>query len=600
MTRLLFAIGIVLSLAITVIAQRNVYICNAQGFTCQAAYDLRGRIVIGYTGPLFRLVRTGGGGGTQDIGQLSTGFVNTATVGTFCGAGSTGPNAGAGANTCAIDTVYDQTANAYHMTLLAGVAIPYSTTAQGWPQAATGTGALNNAAPTNVPTGNADRALIMWGNDTTQSTTGCGVWGLYHATNIADVPGTDDALIFQIVGNYRDFGGDLEQDASEQPYGLANNAYASFATISGVGDFVGMTSYANATAQHTIDFNGGLRIAKFTYTAANGYHDMNVGGTGHSQVRLGAGGDGCSDGGGIWYGGIVSSTLPNDGQRLNAAHIVQDRIGITRLPSCTNAPRSPTVMDIQGVGDVFAMWGLRQADPHSKQPIAVVQRADTTKLALGPATGTCDFDAAAAATFCVGGCTVIYLTNQAMPAAQIVQYTDWGIFFDDHAMIPGVAPALTFNCLGAKPCLDLTGSGVLTLYTTHSYARPYSLLAVFKRPSGAGANPIFCGCYNMFMGGGSGANTFNFQADSGGGSQVTASDNVWHAFGGTVGAAATTVTAYVDGTGTISGTVTTTDTTNIGWSTATGYLTELWLTKSAASSGNMNSVSVAQHAYWGF
>lgn len=591
---------------------------------CVASYSAQRRMVSGYTGPLFQMSRTGGGGGTQDIGQTAAGTVNMATIATFCGTTSGSGSSTTTANTCLFHKIYDHTAKAN--TLQAVLCdSPYGVNARGLPiflNYLPGAGAcyFGNTSPTGTPTGNANASLYVVANDTFVPVEGNPEgyaldFGMLHDVAVANTAGSSYDLVLRGGPNlhfgptdFLFFGVDLEVDVAELVYGQGDSSTAEMAlspnaaSFSYVGDFTGTSSYATGSTNIITDFNNG----QYTYTTP--YASMNMGGGSPAQIREGYTGDNTHALPSAWYEGIISTstwTLPQ--QRTLEAN-GQAFYQITPHPSCANAPRLGGVDLLGGASVVTGAWGLRQLDPNRRGPVALIDRvSDSTFFVLGTAKGTCDLNTGAAASFCASTtCHVYFLFNQVQSIAGHLD--TWTVALRDLTQLTSsgsltTGPTITFNCRSALPCLTFGSSSTLvSAGSPRTIARPWSLLAALTRTNASGG-AFFTTPSNVVSLGAAGANTLQVEAGTGTFS-ITNADSAWHAVAGTV-PTNTSLVACSNGVCSTSGVVSTADGSSSAWTVGaggfTGSMTELYLVNgTAVSAAQIAALSAAERAWGGF
>ncbi len=597
----------------------GVYPCSLVS-GCVAAHSVVRRLVATYTGNLFQLSKSGGS--TQNIGQTAAGQVDTAAIATFCGSAWPMSN-GAGANACAYHIIYDQTANANDITAV-GADVPFaSDSVRSLPKMVFGTGLnyFNGASPTNLHTGANDKSVFVVTNDTKFSDC-CGIYGQAHSTAASgscpgagtapDCNGTDFMAMVRASGaategDCRRFGTDLEIDVAEVCYApddrhAASNV-AQMQTVSAWGDFTGITTYTASSKTVLVDFNG---LYTYSNTYSNGV--LCSGTTCDNQIRVGAGGD-ASTVFGILYEGIIFNKALSAGDRQQLERNAQAYYGITPAPACANAPRSSDVIEVLGASNVTGAWGLRRIDPHQRGAVAELQRASDSAInAIG--TIGCDFDSAAAATFCNSTtCRVVTLFNQALEGiGQLVIYTTTLADTWKMGSVNNGGPPYVANCLGSLPCMTLTASDSIGTNGLQSWPSPYTVFVVGKNTttgtnyggmlnSGTGSHP--------YLGKSNAINSAMFQADDSGPVACTncATDGSWFAFGGQANDSSHS-SVWVQGgqTGPTSATVTNSSTTlRFGISFSfTGSITEGAVSFTNVSSGNMQTITAGQKAYWGF
>lgn len=581
---------------------------------CVAAHSLARRVVAAYSGNLFQLSRTGGGGGTQNIGQTGAHIADTAAVATFCGTVSGTFGATTTTNGCKVAAVRDQSGNGNDL-IAVGCDTPYAVNASGVPVLVGVNGCyFNTASPSGTPTGNANASIVVVGNDVgvnarSDSSDYALDYGLLHAVAVPNGLGVSFDLMLRggnvLPGNALTFGVDLEDDVAELVYGVSDagsTAYTNptLAALSNVGDFVGTASYDTGTTNIVMDFNNGQQ----TYTVPFG--SMNMGGAAPAQIRVLASGDGTWTGAGTFYEGLIYAqtlTLP---QQRQLATNAQTFFQITPAP--TTCPSGVTVADL-GVAPTAA-YGLRRINPTRRGPIVGLVRTDGAFKAIGSVAGTCDFDVATAATFCNASvCHLYQWWNQGVSIAS--HLAPWGNGTGTDGLVWTAAsttagPLLTFTCLGSFACLDFTGSLALGTNGTQGLTRPLSILAVALNKNSAAFGEVFgcCAANAVFLGGAGSANTLLFQMLGTGTLTTTVADNAWHALAAMVPTNTSLVTCS-NGVCTTSGAVTTADQTTIQWRTGdvsfSGYLEELYVINGTAISTTVAAtMSTGQRASWGF
>src|SRR5262245_15553611 len=179
---------------------------------CVAAHSVTRRLLASYAGNLFQLSRTGGGGGTTNIGQ-SGNVVNSAAITTFCGVNN--------ANNCSISAIYDHTGNG-HTLLPVHCNVPLTFDSGGLPMVQTGALINDGTSPCyfndatgGTPAHGVDASMYAVMTDGAIPNNGaCGSYGLFHAISDTpfDTPGRDLGLGFrQNVAGHRELEFDLEE-----------------------------------------------------------------------------------------------------------------------------------------------------------------------------------------------------------------------------------------------------------------------------------------------------------------------------------------------------------------------------------------------------
>lgn len=574
---------------------------------CVGAHSINRKVVAAYSGKLFQLSRTGGGGGTQDIGFMpATGAVDTAAIATFCGSSWPMSN-GAGANSCAFHIIYDQSGNGNNLTTCPTCTdLPFSSNPVNnnvWAQ--TGNAAsqfLNIDFATNAPSGTADKSVVVVANDTNTANSACGIYGMYHRVADPSTTGTDFAIDMRsgIQGiPVRVMGTDLEQDVIEVAYGYGATDFAT--NLQTPRDYVGIATATNTATPIVVNYNG---IYSYSHNYVPSSSTFNTG----ASFRMGAGGDGCASGG-IWYEGLIYNSAISSTSQSTLLTNMQTYYGISTSPTCTEGGTSQS---INHFATVTGTWGLRKMDPGGMTPIGILERASDSTTQIINSSG-CDFDVSTASTFCASTtCHVMLLANQApWPAFghQDLYTTAITCNFCTNYLENGTlssTPTLTFNCIGSKVCMTYTGTSLwMQTHNNQSVTRPYSVFGVSNRTSGNTSGEVLGTAGNaMFLGGGA-ANLMLFQASTSGGQTVTASDSAWHATAGTV-PTNTSIEACVDGTCTLNNSATTVDISNLQYGIAfgsggwVGTVTEVALAPSAISTTTVASIQSAQKAYWGY
>ena len=201
-----------------------------------------------------------------------------------------------------------------------------------------------------------------------------------------------------------------------------------------------------------------------------------------------------------------------------------------------------------------------------------------------------NLDVATATTFCAATtCFVVTIFDQA-GAHNLTQATT------------SAQPALTFNCLGALPCLTYTAASNQVLAGTFiTIAQPYTYSAVAERTGAANFGSIFSASTVAQLGHNNAANQVFMFA----GSTVTAaaSDNALHAIQAVFNNASSTLN--VDGT--LSGSLAAGASSivtpmNLGGTSGNflnGLFTEGAVYSSGLSSGNQTTLCHNQRLYWG-
>src|SRR5258705_2924614 len=253
------------------------YTCNVVS-GCVAAYSADRRMLGSYTGPLFRLRRTGGGAGSMDIGQTGAGLVDLDAVNTFCGTVSGVGTSTTTTNGCLVSKIYDHTANANDMTAQAHGLVksycdsPYAVNAAGKPifintisqtldpdfgQPLSSICYYGNNAPTGTPTGNANVSIYIAANDvlrTVEDPTAlfgyAFTFGMMHSISVANTDGSSFDLVTRggpLLGtggggpvngaDYLTFGVDLETTVAELAYGHGDKISAELALSPNIATF---------------------------------------------------------------------------------------------------------------------------------------------------------------------------------------------------------------------------------------------------------------------------------------------------------------------------------------------------------------------------
>lgn len=617
---------------------------------CVAAYSLRRYMLAAYSGPLFQLTRTGGGGGTQDIGLVG-GVVDQTTINTFCG----GAPSGSGTSTttvngCQFTKIYNHTSQGSSNDLL-GTRPDYLSCYTRYTQDAGGNPIwisdvnanhcfLGAKVPTGTPTGNDAISIYAVWDDTfvpvTEAPFRYGMtFGMLHHTDqdgfVCCGNGSDfdlnlrgglqpAATTFGDIKNLT-FGVDLEDELVEFAIGIADSdateaalAPNNVAKFSYVGKSTGFTSYDPATTNIYIDWMKGRRTATVNWTATNhsgmtaiqmGADDFNVAHL--AEIRMGWTGDSTGFDPAAFYEGAIYKATKTSTDGTTLQQNARTFYGITDPTPCSNGG-----IDLlggsnlgSGNGVVSGAWGLRQLDPTIPGPVAVISRADTGALkVIGTTSGSCTVDVSGVSSFCSGTICHIYdLPNQVLSLAAITHawggsYADTGRLLASSAT---AGPTITLNGLnGTLPVMTCGGTDLLTSFgTTNAVTRPWTIAAAAKRTStggtlftdGAGTNLLYNG----------GSNLLGVQSSSGT-QTASATDGTWHAVAGTV--VGGVLKAYVNGAASTSGTVTTGDTASSTWKACngwTGAFTELYLLNAtdagATAIGNLSTLQRAIGAY---
>ena len=350
------------------------------------------------------------------------------------------------------------------------------------PRVRTGAGLhyLNNATPTNTPSGDINKSVLVVSNDSVFSEC-CEIYGMAHDVGAPLTNGTDfgamvRANVTASVSDFRLFGADLEIDVAEVTYGPWDGSnvvgtQANTALLSSRGDFVGIISYESATTTVTADFNG-------QYTYASAYPTTVTDG---AQMRLGAGGD-ASPTEGIGYQGLIYGKLLSPTERSTLETNAQTFYGITAAPSCSGTPPA-TVLSVLGITNVDSAWGLRAVDTHRVGPVVILKRAsDSTFQSFG--LSGCDLDVASVTTFCsMTTCSVYQLYNQARSVQGHLTAFNTDLLDINTLVNASNQPVYTPSCLGSLSCLTFGATDILQDPVTNpgrAFNQPYTMFAVVK------------------------------------------------------------------------------------------------------------------------
>ncbi len=613
---------------------------------CVAAYSAQRRMLSTYTGKLFQLKRSSDGfASTQDIG-LTGSAVDYATITTYCGSTSSSGRNTTTTNGCKFWKIYDQSGNGNDLTSVdaayAQCLTPYAVDASGHPIFLNGPASdhchFGNRFPTNAPAaGNPNISLYVAGDDALWgsiegSPFGYSMdFGMMHNFDPSTCcpNGTDFDIVIRTSGQLvpapntcgsflslfpRKIIDDLELNVVEKPYAIADHDATEAAlstnleTLSSVGKFVAATSYNNSSSDILFEFNYGLASAQ-TYTinwnATNttSMTGLALGSGQNPEIRQGYTGDTTGATPSAWYeGAIYASTLTQTQLRtLNTS-------GETFYSMASPTPCSNGGLDLLGgVSSVTGAWGIRQLDPTKTTGTIVIARADNGALkALGTASGTCSPDVSGVASFCSGTtCHVYDLPNQALSVA--ARNGGWNGTYPDNTRVTSggsasTGPTFTLNGLNTTlPVITCGGADVLTsIGSANAVTRPFTLAASAKRTTTGGS---------LFQDG-SATDKFHdstsanlLQVHSSSGTQTaTAADGTWFAAAGTV--VGGVIKAYVNGTPSTSGTVTTGDASSTTWKVCngwTGALTELYLLNGTdAGATALGNLSTVQRSIGGF
>jgi hypothetical protein len=582
--------------------------CDLISTGCSGAFSVNRSLIKSYAGNLFQLARSGGGGGTLNVGVLGSGLVDLSGVGGFCGSGSTGNNAGTGANGCTFAGIYDQTVNANTLTPFS-VNIAWATDANGYPEVKpTGvTGAwLEKTAPTGVPSGTVDKSIIGVFNDKLRDSLS-GWWGL------AGVDSPCHAFVIGVFGPEQAYWQMQGNAVTTDTAGCTGNASGVYlpnysihvgggggygGTFNGIGTIVEVGVYTAGTTSATIAVNGGLTAS------------VNVGSiVSDSDIHLGVGPGRANDGDNEikgWYEGEIVSKAMTTAEANAVAQNASTFYNITTSSGCTSGQ---TPVDLVGASNINAVLGLRVLNPKYLGPLATIQRASDSAFQDLFAVG-CDIDTATAAAFCASTtCAVSLLYNQ-MVGSNVVpqQMATNAISTDLWNRTPPTtytAPPLSLNCLSSHPCISATGTTAFNLaqqiLTNMMASPPLSMfVAMENTASGEAFNlggPIvgFCGT-NTFCYTDTGSNHVN----------VSATDGSFYGFTVVLPTSSTATVYRESSSASGSGLSNATSPAQITFPASgsccawTGKWLEVVTMNTALSSGSVGTLAAAAKSYWGY
>jgi hypothetical protein len=598
--------------------------------TCVAAHSVERRVKGTYTGNLFQLSRTGGGGGTLNIGQSGT-AVDTSAIATFCN--TTVPLTNAKLTTgsfgCAFHIIYDQAGNANDLTTVGGGSDTPLTVNDitGRPRVLSTTTAnqyLEKASPASFPTGNVDKSIYVVMNDTV-ATNCCTDYSAEHGVGDStacasltpattgtppDCLGTSFGPIIEWRNNSTNdwglIGTDLETTQLLTPYTNADPdgsaTQANTMALGAWGDVVLTSTYTASGTTSLIDFMGGYIVSTGNTLGQS---------TPQSQyLRLGAGGD-ASAVTAIWYEGVVVASALNSGVRSSLAANAASFYGFTLAPSCGTTTDS--VVDTLGNNGVAAAFGLRRLNRHNRGAVAALQRASDSAVQSFGTVG-CDFDTASAATFCnATTCSIFWLYNQVIPAT-LGEVNFSSAARDNWKTVAGGSPpAYTASCLGSLPCMTFAGANQMiaanNIGTPPTWTNPYTLFATAKNTASGGGGGFFWGDNAVipYLGGDYNTSAGTIQCAAGGFPQTGASaanaNGTWYATGCQI-PDGTHATLFVNGvqTGPTAATISS-STSRLLWGQGgffAGSMGEASVVTGSLATATAQTITNNMKSYWGF
>jgi hypothetical protein len=262
------------------------------------------------------------------------------------------------------------------------------------------------------------------------------------------------------------------------------------------------------------------------------------------------------------------------------------------------------------ISGASAWWGLRAYDAaHAgTKAIRIVRASDSVQSDINSLANG-NLDVATATTFCnATTCTIVTMYDQSGALA-----CTGAVACDVTNATVANQPALTFNCIGSRPCatyLATQSAGLLTAVTMTAPIQPFTIAAVAERTGSFTSNNAWIGQVgvNGFpMAGFDAAVNQLFMYDGLVVSVAGVADSTFHAVQNLFNAASSSF--FVDGT--------LTPTTSPGLTTwvglqaqigvqggggypLNGKFTEVGIWPVAFTAPQQSSMNVNQHAYWGF